>query len=179
MQPRPATAYGCENQTCQAFGVGRPTLALTWSPSRLPDRSCTMHPRLGAHPGKRASSVSSGKGCVRLQAHDLVRSGSRQESIGINEPEVRYRLRTYVRRWHGFPSRDEADLDQTRSRSCRGFRGSDSRRLREFRDLTDGPSIYQRSNLGPSTAPVTVHKTIVPPYQSAMKGSRSSMQCKA
>ncbi len=30
---------------------------------------------------------------------------------------------------------------------------------------------YQRSSLGPSTAPATVHKTIVPPYQSAMKGS--------
>lgn len=89
-------------------------------------------------------------------------------------------FRTYVRRWHGFPSRDEAKLESKHAADLvEGFRGSDSRLHCEFRDLAGGQSVYQCSNLGPSTAPATVHKTIVPPYQSVMKGNRSSMQCKA
>ena len=38
---------------------------------------------------------------------------------------------------------------------------------------------YQRNSLGPSTAPASVHKAIVPPYQSATKGTESSTQCSA
>lgn len=38
---------------------------------------------------------------------------------------------------------------------------------------------HQRSSRGPRTAPATVHSTIVPPYQTAMNGSESSVQCSA
>jgi hypothetical protein len=38
---------------------------------------------------------------------------------------------------------------------------------------------HQRRRRGPSMVPAKVHKRIVPPYQSATKGSESSAQCSA
>lgn len=45
--------------------------------------------------------------------------------------------------------------------------------------LAAGVSGHQRSRRGPSSAPATVHRMMVPPYQSAMNGRESSMQCSA
>src|SRR5439155_23220835 len=41
------------------------------------------------------------------------------------------------------------------------------------------PAGHHRSSRGPSIAPARVHRVIVPPYQSATKGSESSMQWNA
>ena len=42
-----------------------------------------------------------------------------------------------------------------------------------------GTRVYHRSSRGPSLAPASVQRTIVPPYQIAMKGRESAMQCSA
>src|SRR5882724_9439422 len=39
--------------------------------------------------------------------------------------------------------------------------------------------IHQRNSRGPNAAPARVHSTIVPPYQSAINGSESSVQWSA
>ena len=38
---------------------------------------------------------------------------------------------------------------------------------------------YHLKRRGPSAAPARVHRTIVPPYQTATKGNESALQCKA
>jgi hypothetical protein len=40
-------------------------------------------------------------------------------------------------------------------------------------------AVHQRNSRGPNAAPASVHSTIVPPYQTAIKGSESSVQCSA
>lgn len=59
-----------------------------------------------------------------------------------------------------------ARLRRASSAFCRGF---------EF-DVGIGATPHHRSSRGPSATPARVHTTIVPPYQSATKGSESSVQ---
>lgn len=167
MQPKAATACVYKNQTHRescAAGLVDPMPTLTMSWLRLLPCTCTLAACLRG----RSSSVSSRRGACRLQAHALVRPTG--EAV--------------------FSSRRGQTGDVLSSFVAALIRAAptfSSHWCRRSKDFVFSPGNaergqcqpYQRSSLGPSTAPATVHKTIVPPYQSAMKGSRSSMQCKA
>jgi hypothetical protein len=53
------------------------------------------------------------------------------------------------------------------------------RRTHAVSEVQRGCSVHHRRSRGPNIAPAKVHSAMVPPYQSATKGSESSVQCSA
>jgi hypothetical protein len=91
---------------------------------------------------------------------DIAVSGNKSES-------VRRLFFNMVRRHHLFEERDCAsngEMEQILWRS------------QTHADVMSDTSDYQRNSRGPNMAPARVHRTIVPPYQTAMNGNESSVQ---
>src|SRR5450759_3698376 len=60
-------------------------------------------------------------------------------------------------------------------RQAKGHAGCKLSLKRQYRDRATEIA-YQRKSFGPSFQPANVHKAIVPPYHSTMKGTESSAQ---